>query len=98
MFSCEYCEIFENGSFHGTFLVAVSADVKLHNMKFVTSLCIYFALHNMGIAMNDQCKPRWRSNVKKLQLNNFIFDRQENKQESPVVSKQIPDWIREHVE
>ena len=52
----------------------------------------------MGIAMNDQCKPRWRSNVKKLQLNNFIFDRQENKQESTVVSKQIPDWIREHVE
>ena len=71
-------------------------DVKLVNVKYVTLLCIL--LHNLCIAMKDPCKPRWRLRVQELQLDDFIFDRQENKKESANISKKITEWIWEHTE
>ena len=71
-------------------------DVKLVNVKYVTLLCIL--LHNLCIAMKDPCKPRWRLSVQKLQLADFIFDRQENKKESANISKKIAESIWEHTE
>ena len=71
-------------------------DVKLVNVKYVTLLCIL--LHNLCIAMKDPCKPRRRLRVQELQLDDFIFDRQENKKESANISKKIAEWIWEHTE
>ena len=71
-------------------------DVKLVNVKYVTLLCIL--LHNLCIAVKDPCKPRWRLSVQELQLDDSIFDRQENKKESANISKQIAEWIWEHTE
>ena len=71
-------------------------DVKLVNVKYVTLLCIL--LHNLCIAMKDPCKPRRRLSVQELQLDDFIFDRQENKKESANISKKITEWIWEHTE
>ena len=52
-------------------------DVKLMNVKYVTLLCIL--LHNLCITMKDPCKPRWCLRIQELQLDDFIFDCQENK-------------------
>ena len=71
-------------------------DVKLVNVKYVTLLCIL--LHNLCIAMKDPCKPPWRLSVQELQLDDFIFDRQENKKESANISKEIAEWIWEHTD
>ena len=64
-------------------------DVKLVNVKYVTFQCIL--LHNLCIAMKDPCKPRWHLSVQELQLDDFIFDRQENKNESANISKKIAE-------
>ena len=64
-------------------------DVKLVNVKYVTLLCIL--LHNLCIAMKDPCKPRCRLSVQELQLDDFIFDRQENKKESANISKKTAE-------
>ena len=50
-------------------LLYKKTDVKLVNVNYVTLLCI----------LKDPCKPRWHLGVQELQLDNFIFDRQENK-------------------
>ena len=71
-------------------------DVKLVNVKYVTLLCIL--LHNLCIAMKDPCKSPWRLSVQELQLDDFIFDRQENKKKSVNISKKITEWIWEHTE
>ena len=64
-------------------------DVKLVNLKYVTLQCIL--LHNLCIAMKDPCKPRWHLSIQELQLDDFIFDCQENKKELANISKKIAE-------
>ena len=71
-------------------------DVKLVNVKYVTLLCIL--LHNLCIALKDPNKPRWRLSVQELQLDDFIFDLQENKKGSANIIKKIAEWFWEHTE
>ena len=71
-------------------------DMKLVNVGYVTLL--YILLHNLCIAMKDPCKPRGCLSVQELQLDDFMFDRQENKKESANISKEIAEWIWEHTE
>ena len=85
------------GMFKGRWRILYKkTDVKLVNVKYVTLLCTL--LHNLCIAMKDPCKPRWRLSVQELQLDDFIFDRQENKTESANISRKIVEWIWEHSE
>ena len=71
-------------------------DVKLVNVKYVTLLCIL--LHNLCIAMKDPCQPQWHLNIQELQLDDFIFDCQENKKELVNISKKIAKWIWGHTD
>ena len=71
-------------------------DMKLVNVAYVTLLCIF--LHNLCIAIKDPCKPRECLSVQELQLDDFMFDRRENKKESANISKEITEWIWEHTE
>ena len=66
-------------------------DVKLVNLKYVTLQCIL--LHNLCIAMKGPCKLRWHLSILELQLDDFIFDCQENKKESANISKKIAKWV-----
>ena len=64
----------------------------------VCNFAMYFASQSLYCNEKDPCKPRWRLSVQKLQLADFIFDRQENKKESANISKKIAESIWEHTE
>ena len=42
-------------------------EMKIYNLKYIVMACVM--LHNLCIARNDPCNPRWRLTVKKLELN-----------------------------
>ena len=69
-------------------------DVKLHNVKYILLVSIFFC--NLCTGMKDSSKPQWRLNVKKFHLKDFIFNRQEDKKKSNDINKKIAEWIWEH--
>lgn len=75
-------------------LIYKKCEVKLFNIKYVIMVC--GLLHNLCIARNDPCKPRWKLEVQEISLIDKNVARIENKAESQRISNKIADWVWLH--
>ena len=69
-------------------------EAKLHNVKYVIMVCVL--LHNLCIARNDPCNPRWKLHVDELGIIAGNVHRGENKEESRQIANKISDWLWLH--
>ena len=53
-------------------------------------------LHNLCIARNDPCHPRWQLSVEELDLISRDIQRQQNNRESNENATKIANWLWEH--
>jgi hypothetical protein len=51
------------------------------------------ALHNICIEKNDPCKPRWRLEVKKLDLIHSRGNKERNTITADQVRSRVTDWL-----
>ena len=68
-------------------------EAKLH-VKYVIMVCVL--LHNLCIARNDPCNPRWELHVDELGIIAGNVHRRENKEESRQIANKISDWLWLH--
>ena len=54
-------------------------EMKMYNLKYVVTACVM--LHNICIATNNPCNPRWRLGAER-ELTNKIINRSKSKSES----------------
>ena len=69
--------------------------MKTYNLKYIIIGCVMF--HNVCIARNDPCHPRWRLSVEEIEMitaNNI--QRQQNKRESSENETTIANWLWKH--
>lgn len=69
-------------------------EMKLYNLKYVVMACVM--LHNLCIATNDPCNPRWKLSVEELELLSRTIKRSESKFESNKNAGIIKNWLWEH--
>ena len=61
------------------------------NLRYIILACI--ALHNLRIAENDPCKPRWQLEVHELDLIEGSLIREESKVKSNLNRMKISNWL-----
>ena len=67
-------------------------ECRMFNLKNIIMACIL--LHNICIAHNDPCEPRWRLTVKNLSLiNKQLSKRGEDKKSSDLNRLKISNWL-----
>ena len=75
-------------------LLYKKCECKLHHVKYVIMSAVI--LHNICIYNNDPCQPRWRLDVKQIQLINGHASRlesAESKRLSTETSRKISNWL-----
>ena len=66
-------------------------EAQSENLRYIIMACI--ALHNLCIAENDPCKPRWQLEVRKLDLIRGSLIREESKVKSNLNWMKISNWL-----
>ena len=67
-------------------------ECRMFNLKNIIMACIL--LHNICIAHNDPCEPRWRLTVKNLSLiSKQLSKRGEDKKSSDLNRLKISNWL-----
>ncbi len=67
-------------------------ECRMFNLKYIIMVCIM--LHNICIAQNDPCEPRWRLTVKNLSLiNKNLSKRGEDKNSSDLNRLKVSNWL-----
>jgi hypothetical protein len=66
-------------------------EARPENLRYIIMACI--ALHNVCIAENDPCQPRWQLEVQHLDLIRGSLVRQENKVKSNLNRMKISNWL-----
>ena len=66
-------------------------ECRLKNIKHIIMACI--ALHNLCIEKNDPCQPRWRLEVKKLNLIRSRGNTERNTTQADQVRSNITNWL-----
>jgi hypothetical protein len=66
-------------------------ECRLKNIRHIIMACI--ALHNICIEKNDPCKPRWRLEVKKLDLIHSRGNKERNTITADQVRSRVTDWL-----
>ena len=69
----------------------MKTKAKPENLGYIIMACI--ALHNLCIAENDPCKPRWQLEVHKLDLIRGSLIREESKVKSNLNWMKISNWL-----
>ena len=67
------------------------AEVRNFNLKYVVMACIM--LHNLCIERNDPCEPRWKLEVKDIELFEKPLKRTEDSNESNLNRTKISNWL-----
>ena len=62
-------------------------EMKIYNLKYIVMACVM--LHNLCIARNDPCNPRWRLTVEELELNSADIPRHQGNVESNANARKI---------
>ena len=62
-------------------------EMKIYNLKYIVMACVM--LHNLCIARNDPCNPRWRLTVEELELNSADIPRHQSNVESNANARKI---------
>ena len=66
-------------------------EILPENLHYIIMVCI--ALHNLYIAENDQCKPRWQLEVHELDLIRGSLIREESKVKSNLNRMKGSNWL-----
>ena len=66
-------------------------ETQPENLRYIIMACI--ALHNLCIAENDPCKPRWQLEVHELDLIGGSLIREESKVKSNLNRMKILNWL-----
>ena len=66
-------------------------EVRNFNLKYVVMACIM--LHNLCIEHNDPCEPRWKLEVKDIELFEKPLKRTEDSNESNLNRTKISNWL-----
>ena len=66
-------------------------EILPQNLHYIIMVCI--ALHNLYIAENDQCKPRWQLEVHELDLIRGSLIREESKVKSNLNRMKDSNWL-----
>ena len=66
-------------------------EAQPENLRYIIMACI--ALHNLCIAGNDPCKPRWQLEVHELDLIRGSLIREESKVKSNLNRMKILNWL-----
>ena len=63
----------------------------MYSVKYVVMTCVL--LHNLCIARQDLCNPRWKLHVDELSLVERNIPRTENKGQSREIAGKIAEWV-----
>ena len=66
-------------------------EMKIYNLKYIVMACVM--LHNLCIARNNPCNPRWRLTVEELGLNSADIPRHQSNVESNTNATKIANWL-----
>ena len=83
------------GMLKGRFrIIYKKCECQLSNAKYIIMACVL--LHNLCIARNDPCLPRWRLSVEEIKTVEKRLVREENRQGSNTNAKRIAEWLWEY--
>ena len=82
------------GMLKGRFRILYRCEAKLRNVKYIIMVSVL--LHNLCIAKNDPCNPRWKLTVEELSLIQKNVTRHESKAKAKNIAEKISEWIWLH--